>query len=185
MNLTTIPIEVIPDKDWVFRNIHFSQYKKWTDSKRRPDESDFILRIDPATGQKETGLSVKWDKYCTVHSIFVNKGLGKTRNGKDVNPKDFKVVKLNVGDIRNIKLLTDEKIDVIHKPEPNNDSHSEICCEDEDEIRLKLCDLVQSYQNAVLVPNFDEVNTEIEIIKKERLTQSSDPNSNTTQSDNS
>ena len=152
-----LPIpELIPDGDYIFRNVHVMQSRKWHNTKT-PNTSDFALRPD------ERGLSVNWDKYCTTNDIFIMIGLRKTKSGKDYqNPSDYKLIKLNVGDVRKISLLITEIIDVLHRPELNNKAHSEICCEDEDEIRLKLCELVESYEDPIIKPDIPMLIVELE-----------------------
>ena len=76
---------------------------------------------------------------------------------------DFKVIKFNVGELRNIRLFDDKQIDdVVHDPLESNYSHSLICFQDDEEIRLKLCEIVErNYETLVLKGDFEF----IEIIK--------------------
>ena len=118
-SITAIPTEIIPNEDFVYRNIHVMQSRKWVNY-RRPNETDFSLKSG------EEGLSVNWDKYCTLVGIFVLLGLQKLKDGINYrNPRDFKVMKFNVGEIRDIKLVNNEIVDIIHKPELNNKAHAD------------------------------------------------------------
>ena len=160
MNKNDLPIEDIPNEDFVYRNVPLFFYQKWS-SKRRPNESDFMLR------EGESGLSVNWNKYCTPEENFVLIGLKKSaKSGKYLDPKTFRAIILNVGDVRSLNLTSNEPINIIHKPlkEPTiNIAHAEILCEDEDEFRLKLCELIESYPDPFLKPDFNKV---IEELKK-------------------
>jgi hypothetical protein len=153
--------EVIPDEDNVYRNVPTIHIGRWVSS-RQPKESDFTLR------EGEIGLSVNWDKYCTLNEAFVKIGLERTPKNPAIyrNPKDFKVIKINVGDLRKIKLLSEVPVTVIHDPidiPVANRSHSLICSEDQDEFRLKLCDLISSFEDIFENPNFEEVDAELVI----------------------
>lgn len=146
MDNSTIAKEIIPNEDNVYRNIHFSQLKKYK-PKRRPNETDFI--------PGEDGLSVNWDKYCTIDYAFILIGLHKKNNGNYLKPNEFQIIRFNVGELRDIKLVDDKRIDdVVHDPQIENKSHSLVCFNDDEEIRLKMCDIVEAdYDNRVLKPD--------------------------------
>ncbi len=150
--------EVIPDEDFVYRNISFFQWKKHK-PKNRPNEADFVPDSD--------GLSVNWDRYCSLTQAAVLLGLNKNAKGNFINPRDFRIIKFNVGELRKITLSDGDGIkDVIHDPLLNNYSHSLICFDDDEEIRLKICDLVEAqYVDLVLTPNYEEVEA---ILEQER-----------------
>lgn len=151
-----IPDEFIPDEDYVLRNVHFAQYKRWN-AKRIPTESDFTLRPN------EDGLSVNWEKYCSLNSAFLLLGVQKDKNDNFRNPSDFKILRLNVGQIR--RLVSDDSVDVKHNPLAINHAHSLVCYEDEEEIRLKLCDLVATVENPLLTIDFKEIEGTLEAVR--------------------
>jgi len=169
MTLTYIKPEVIPNEDFVFRNIHVIQYKKWQPQGIRPNESDFSHRY--INGEREDGLSVNWEKYCSIETAFILLGLQKRKDGVSyIDPKEFKLIKLNVGDIRELDILSDSDILVIHDPIEDNIGHSLICFDEyiEDQVRLKLCELVESYTNRIEYPtDFSIILKEIEKRKKQ------------------
>ncbi len=119
--------EVIPNSNNVFRNVSVGQVNNWAKGKRRPNPADFVLK------EEEEGLSVNWDKYFNINDIFVNIGLKKTKKDqtKYLDPKAFRVIKFNVGDLRNIELITNNHVNVIYKlffePPLCNRPHTEIC----------------------------------------------------------
>lgn len=124
----------ILDEDSIFRNIHCASYKKWF-PKRRPNEADFRFDKD--------GMSVTWEKYCTLTELFIILGLQKNKSGQYRNPKGFKVIKFNVKELRNLVLSTGETLDVMYAPTKENIGHSLVCCPSDelvDEVRLKLCE---------------------------------------------
>jgi hypothetical protein len=146
-------VEKILDEHFVFRNIHFISYKKW-EPKRRPNETDFVF--------DEDGMSVTWETKCDIVELFVILGMSKSRKGNFLNPKEFKVIKLNVGDLRTLELSNDYKLDVHHSPTPENIGHASVVCQnfsDEiiTEIRLKLCDMVEKFEQTLHEPDYSEV----------------------------
>ena len=80
--------------------------------------------FDPHNG----GTSVDWDKYSTPE---------QTR-ARAKRPELNAVVRMGVGEIRGV----DDALDVIHRPLPDNQAHSEIPLPDEgpaqSELRVKL-----------------------------------------------
>ncbi len=152
--MEVVIVEDIPNEDYVFRNIHCAQHKKWK-AKRTPNESDFSLRPG------EDGLSVNWDKYCSLAHAFILVGIQKDRNLQFRNPAEFKIIKLNIGEVRNLSTLGME-VDVRHDPLQDNKAHSLICYEDAEEIRLKLCDLVSNTEQPLLTIDFELINNQLE-----------------------
>jgi hypothetical protein len=153
----------IPNEDFVFRDIHFTVFKKWSENKRKPNEADFIPDPD--------GLSVNWETYCTPEERFVIIGTSKKANGDYKNHKEFKAIRFNVGLIRSITTIEGDNIDVIHDPQEDNYSHSLIYySEDDEEIRVKLCDIVhENYDSMVLKPSdFPSIEKQIEKLKIEK-----------------
>jgi hypothetical protein len=134
----------------VYRNVHVVQYKKWQ-SKKQPNPSDFLLRPG------ESGLSVNWERYCSSNEIFIKLGLIKNKAGSAyLNPKEFKAIIIKVKDIRSIELLSGQFVNVVHKPEVDNRAHAEIQCElNDEEVRLKLCEIVEGYENPLIIPDMD------------------------------
>ena len=156
----------IPNEDYVFRNTPLFQFKQWSENKRRPNEADFIPDLD--------GLSVNWEKYCTLEEVFILIGLSKNRSGNYLDQRNFKTIQFNVGVLRSLTRLEGDPIDVIHDPKENNYSHSLVCySEDEEEIRVKLCELVhQNYESMVMKPaDFSSIEKQIEKLKCENPTQ--------------
>lgn len=147
-----VKLTEIPNEDSIFRNIHCASYKKWS-PKRRPNEADFRFDKD--------GMSVTWEKYCTLTELFIIIGLQKNKSGQYRNPKEFKVIKFNVKQLRNLILSTGETLKVIYSPTEENIGHSLVCCPNEellDEVRLKLCDMVETFEEPLIQPDIEVVN---------------------------
>lgn len=159
MSLEVSISEIIPNEHHVFRNVHCAQYNKWI-AKRIPNESDFSLKPN------EDGLSVNWQHYCNINEVFILLGTQKNKKQEFRNPKEFKVIKFNVGDLRNLNLLIDNYIDVKHDPQVENYAHSLVCYRDDEEVRLKLCDMVSSLDPPLLSINFDDIEDELEVKRK-------------------
>jgi hypothetical protein len=138
--------ELIPDESNVLRQVHFSHLTSSTKKKRFPNETHFTPGGD--------GLSVNWDRYCDTLLAYIIIGLTHKSNRQYKNPVDFKVFKMHVQILRKIDGIED----VIHDPKfygnpsvignPNNRSHSLIKYPNDEELRLKLSDLIRD--------NYDE-----------------------------
>ncbi|MGN7722273.1 hypothetical protein [Chitinophaga sp. 22620] len=137
------PIEVITNECFVYRQAHIDKLK----NKRIPSESHFIPDSD--------GLSVYWNRHCTVNEIYILIGLSyRHKKTEYKNHEHFKVFKLNAGMLRSINGVQD----VLHTPiingnpaplgQPNNYSHSSVIYENDEEIRMKICDFISE--------NYDE-----------------------------
>lgn len=163
-------LQIISDCDYIFRNVHNSSYNKWK-PRTTPNEANFKHYVNPEDGKREDGLSVSWQNHCSLDNVFILLGLKTKKKGDGViylNPKEYKVIKLKVGDIKDLNLVTESIISVVHNPTPNNYGHALICFEEEgeEEIRLKLVDLAASYGwNPMTSNNFDEIIKEIETRK--------------------
>lgn len=142
-------IEEIPDEDYVYRQVlTFSHLLNGKSPRRFPNETQFELR------DGEIGLSVNWDKYITVQDNFILLGLTHNKLGEYLEYTSFKIFKFPVVFPKKIEGIKD----VLHKPIfngnpaplglPNNQSHSEIVYENDEEIWLKLSDYCES--------NFDD-----------------------------
>ena len=161
-----IPIEIIPSEDHVFRNVTIIQFKQWKND--QPNPSDFMLR------EGETGLSVNWDKYCTIDEVVYGIGMSLTKKRTQYqDPRTYKIIKFGVADIRLIKLMEDgESLDVIHcpddnRPKPLDIAHSEIRLVVDDEVRLKLSELVKSYDPPVVEIDLNPILQKLEIDRPE------------------
>lgn len=163
--LENIPIETIPSEHFILKRVNVAEIKNRWSSKRRPSEVDFMHRI--IDGEREDGISTQWEKYCSLTELFIRVGVQKNRKDEYMNPKHFKAIKLNVGDIRALEVLID--VDVIHSPlSPDDYGHSLICFEEDgsDEVRLKLCDLVENHPGNLYYPeDFTEI---IKIVEEKR-----------------
>ena len=154
--------EKIPNQDFVFRNVHFTQR-----TGRIPNEAAFKLR------QGETGLSVNWDKYIDVKGCYILIGLSYSNSNKFNDYTAFKIFKLQVEYIRSIDGIND----VIHMPvfngapppigKPNNQAHSEILCIDDEEVRVKLADYCHNnYANSLCDFKVTSLEEEIKALKQ-------------------
>lgn len=127
--------EDIPNEAFVFRHVHVNQR-----TGRIPNEAAFKLR------EGERGLSVNWDKYIDVKGCYILLGLTFSKTNTFINYTAFKIFKLKVENIRSIVGIED----VIHDPvfygdpppigKPNNRSHSQILCSNDEEVRMNLAD---------------------------------------------
>ena len=155
----TFQIELIPDEDFVYRQVPVLALPK-IDNKRVPNEANFIPDND--------GLSVNWDKYCDEDTCY--KLLGLTYNNKQqfINITVFKLIKLNVGYVRNIEgiqgVIHDPKIEE-SKGSPKNWGHSLIVYKNDEEVRLKLADYCRENNLICPKPNFSNLNKEIDELK--------------------
>lgn len=152
-------IEQIPNNDNVFRQVPVMHLTKISKKKRIPNEANF--KPDP------DGLSVNWEKYCSSNRCYQLLGLTHNRKGEFINITSFKLIKLNVGDIRDINGIND----IIHDPtpyrgvgKPQNDGHALIKYNDDAEIRLKLADYASD--KLVEKPDFAQLENEIAQLKK-------------------
>ena len=93
------PIETIPDSDSVFMRAHQTYYRDG-----EPGPGVFTA--------KDGGMSVDWSKYSSAE---------ETRQRAKNNPERNAVLSLPVGGVRQI-----DDLDTVHRPEPENRSHSEI-----------------------------------------------------------
>lgn len=145
----------IPDENHVLRNVHCAQYKKWK-ARRIPKETEFSLRIG------EDGLSVIWEERCNLTRLFIIIGYSKNRkNTAFLNPEEFKVIRFNVGYLRNLTQSTDNKVDVIYNPRPENDAHSLVLYSDDEEIRIKLCELVEGQEAPLISIDYQIIQEEL------------------------
>ena len=143
----------IPVSDFVLRNIHFSHWVK-----KRPKEASFSPLPD--------GLSINWEKHCSIDNSFVIIGCSKRVNSEEYKKyQDFKIIRFNVGELKQLKLIDLNLIKVFHDPQVNNFSHSLVCYDENDaEIRVKMCDMVeQKYSQIVFKPeNLGVIEADIE-----------------------
>lgn len=160
---TPYSIEIIPDEDYVFRQIHKEQFKK-KDS-RFPSERHFSLN------EGEKGLSVNWERYCSVERNWILIGLSYRHNSTSYkDPALFHVFRINVGVLRVVQGVED----VIHDPvyneppllgKPNNRSHSLIKYSNDEEYRLKLSDLADmvgnNYDKMICTPDWQFIENEL------------------------
>lgn len=109
-------VELIPDEDSVFMRAYKDRVK---DGIAGPS----------AFKPHGSGLSVDWDRYSTPED---------TRSRAKKNPSHNAVVRMVVGEIRNIN----ESLDVRHAPLPENQAHAEVNLPDDNadqsEVRVKL-----------------------------------------------
>jgi hypothetical protein len=153
--------EYIPNEDHVFRNIRYSSWSK-KPNKRRPIEADFIL------DDGEDGLSVNWDKYCDLEKCFILIGLIRTQRGF-LPIGDWKVIRFNVGALRGIALSDEKKVeDVVYDPKPKNNSHSLVLYENDEEIRVKLCEIVERDYDKMVhkCPDYNKVQEKLETLRE-------------------
>jgi hypothetical protein len=152
--------EEIPDNHFVFRSIRYSGWSK--QNKKRPQEACFSPVPD--------GLSVNWEKHCDLQNVFVILGASKNiGNGKYKDFREFRAIKFQVSEIKNIELLEPSDIDVVHNPQPGNYSHSLVCYdENNEEIRIKLADIVEAKYDLIVFspPNPPTIQEKIEEFRK-------------------
>ena len=101
-----------------------------------PSEDKVFKRIPPGhcpggviapIAFKDPELSVNWNKYATAE---------QTKNQAAVRPERYGVVSLSVGNIREMPSQQ-----VNHRPLNENQAHSQVEGQKDEEIRLKLCGL--------------------------------------------
>lgn len=158
----------VPDSDSVFRQCFKLNLKPipGSDSRRFPSDSHFIPDTD--------GLSVNWDAYCTIDSVYHIIGLTfKHKKETFKNPKDFGLFKIPVAFVRAIENV----IDVKHSPvyngnpasvgNPNNYAHASLIYPDDEEIRLKLSDFCkENHDGSYCEGDFSLLEPEIEDLRK-------------------
>lgn len=121
----------------LFRFIHHNKFGKEIPGK--PSASMF----DP----HPSGISLDWNKFTTASGVLVRVGLSYKFGSREIfkNHFDYRLIKLNVGEIVKIDEITGLK----HTPskrepeqigQPNNPSHCTLKYMDE-EVRLKLVEL--------------------------------------------
>ena len=158
--MSAVVKEEIPDNHFVFRSIRYSDWSK--QNKKRPKEASFSSFPD--------GLSVNWEKHCDLENVFVILGSSKNiANGRYKDFREFRAIKLNVGEIKSLPLVEPSPIDVVHNPQPDNYSHSLVCYDEHnDEIRVKLADIVEAQYDLIVFspPNHAEIQAKIEEIRK-------------------
>ncbi|MEX0686749.1 MAG: hypothetical protein WD267_04045 [Balneolales bacterium] len=161
------PIEEIPHSDFVYRQVPPPDRIGQKPGKY-PNAGHFSLKPD------EKGLSVNWDKYVTLKSIFELISLRVNKKGNFTDYMGFKIFKFPVS-----LLKTFDKIaDVEHDPDcrgnpaphgtPNNRAHSLIMHEDDEEIRLKLSEYCrdnhsESYCDFIITTTLEDEIEEIRI----------------------
>jgi len=120
-NALGFPIEEIPDADSVFMRAHKTYFR------------DGELEPGVFSAKEGPGMSVDWDKYSSPE---------QTKQRARKSPENNAVISLSVGGIRKI-----EQLDVVHRPEPDNQAHSEVDLptnEELTEVRVKLRRLAQT-----------------------------------------
>ncbi len=98
-----LKVKIIPDKDFLFRNFNI----KLIITPRGYDSHE--VPINAFRAEKSDGISTAWEKYCSAKKL---RRLSKT-------PKFNGVIKLNVGKVRKIPILS-----VNHEPTMKNYGHS-------------------------------------------------------------
>ena len=111
------PKEQIPDEDDLFMRIHFAHFKYGD-----------ILTI--AFQNHNCGMSTNWSNYADALLTKEQAAL----NGKD--PNNYGVVEISVGGVRDIP---NQEVD--HDPDPDNQAHTNVLGEKDEEARLKLKEL--------------------------------------------
>jgi hypothetical protein len=158
--MSAVAKEEIPDNHFVYRNIRFSSWSK--QNKRRPQEACFSPVPD--------GLSVNWEHHCTLEEVFVIIGTAKNVvTGRYKDFREFRAIKFEVGEVKNLELVEPANIDVIHNPQPDNYSHSLVCYDEHnEEIRVKLSDIVEAKYDLIVFspPNQAAIQTQIEERRK-------------------
>lgn len=104
--------ENIPDSDHLFMRVH-----TWTFAR------DGILSAG-AFKNHGGGMSTDWEKYSTAE---------ETRARGKKPPEEYWVVKMNVGEVREVPGQTVE-----HSPLPENRAHTDVIGEKDEEVRIKL-----------------------------------------------
>ncbi|MEX1120652.1 MAG: hypothetical protein WED82_00865 [Balneolales bacterium] len=131
------PIEEIPHSDQVYRQVPPPD-RIGKKSRRYPNEGHFSLAAE------EKGLSVNWDKYVTVKSVFELISLRLNKKGNFTDYSGFKIYKFPVGLIKTFDRIADVEHDPVCKGNPappgtpNNRAHSLVLHDDDLEIRVKL-----------------------------------------------
>jgi hypothetical protein len=99
-----IKSEHIPDEDWLYHRVHENHFRKGDDLPPSAIGNTGFC-IPP-------GMSTDWSKYSTPV---------QTKNRGKQPPENYRVIKMMVGDVRNIT----EQV-VQHTPSEENDSHTTI-----------------------------------------------------------
>ena len=161
-------IELIPNESSVLRQVVVSQtYKEL--GRRIPNETHF--KPDP------DGLSVHWDKYISVedvyHLISISHNYKTPPSFKDYT--SFLVFRFGVSGLREIDGISDVIHDPVYKGnpapvgQPNNRAHALVKYEDDEEIRVLLCDWVRdNYNECFCEMDIKTLRNEIEALR-ERL----------------
>ncbi len=130
-------VKLIPDNDFLFRNFNLKLIVK--PKGYSADE----VPINVFRDEKGDGISTAWDKYCSAKKL---RRLSKV-------PKFNGVIKMNVGNIRNITNLS-----VNHNPTMRNYGHSLIIGLPENRAeRLKVRSLLKDTSKWVIPLNLDLV----------------------------
>ena len=111
------PIEIIPDRDFLFTFVHFDNISK---QDNLPLANAFL---NTPHNSNSTDLSSDWDKYVT--DIQCRNNLAKQINRKGIpkNPENYFIWKTQVFVFRNIVIPNQN---VIHTPRDLNRAHSSI-----------------------------------------------------------
>ena len=173
--LTSIPVY---ETDLVYRQIPLNHLvKSASDKKKRfPNEAHFAPHAD--------GLSVHWNAYCTVESIFKLIGISHKYGSLDFkNPREYRLFSIPVIFLRSL-----DNVKVEHSPvfngnpapigTPNNYAHASVIYGIEEvEIRIKLRDYCSENYNishspidfALLDPEIDELRSRLDNTPYHRL----------------
>jgi hypothetical protein len=157
--------EEIPDIDFVLRQVPV--INTGPSGRRVPNETAFKLRPG------ENGLSVNWEKYLDIKHNYILLGITFNKINTFIDYTAFKIFRLEVGYIRSISGVTD----VLHDPvfrgdpspvgQPNNQAHSLIICNDDEEVRIKLADYCrQNFDISDCKFNISSLRTEIEKLRQ-------------------
>ena len=153
-------IEIIPDSDMVYRQVHVLQTQKINNC-RIPNEANFYA--------DEDGLSVNWNKYIDVERIYRLLAISYNKTGKYIEYTAFKIFQFPVNFLRaleGVKALNHAPIynDPEIKGKPNNQAHSLVVYSNDEQIRLELCDYVSNNYDTCYCQT-DVKSLEIEIIE--------------------
>lgn len=119
------PIEQIPDEDFLFLRVHCSDMRG-----EKKEEVGLNAFTNRPTDDPKAKLSTNWSRYSSAEHTRTNLKPGK-------NPKNYAVVRMNVGAVRKIPTQLVE-----HAPERENRSHSHVtglnkCHLPEDEVMIR------------------------------------------------
>lgn len=154
----------ISDDHGLYRQVHFQQLEK---GKRYPMSRHFKY--------EEDGMSMHWDQYATVETVYHQIGLTyKVNKQAYKKPADFSVFRFPVSLLRTIEGISR----VIHSPHltgnpapigsPNNFAHaSVVTAGDLEEVRLKLADYCNElFDVAYCTVDMDMIVAEINALRE-------------------